>query len=88
MTALSQKPPHDQASAVGGLYATWTYPVKALPPDPQNRWFAGDAPLYDAISIAETHPRVNTFIPMMSRRILALASPALDRGPVYWLANR
>jgi len=55
---------HDQASAVGGLYATLTYTVEALPPDRQNRWFAGDTPLCDATSIAETHSRVNTFIPI------------------------
>ena len=54
------KSPHDQASAVGGLYATLTYTVEALPPDRQNRWFAGDTPLCDATSIAETRPRVNT----------------------------
>ena len=78
------KSPHDQASAVGGLDATVTYTAKALPPDRQNRWFASDTPLCDAISISETHPRVKTFMPtVMNWRILALASPSLDRGRVY-----
>jgi len=58
------KSSHDQASTVGGLYATPTYTAKALSPKRQIRHLAGDTPLCDVTSIAETRPRVNTFIPI------------------------